>query len=30
VPRAQLTPLGEIRSPGLADLFVAIMKGTYA
>jgi len=29
-PRAQLTPLGEIRSPGLADLFVAIMKGTYA
>jgi len=30
VPRTQLTPLGEIRSPGLADLFVAIMKGTYA
>lgn len=30
VPRVQLTPLGEIRSPGLADLFVAIMKGTYA
>jgi len=30
VPLAQLTPLGEIRSPGLADLFVAIMKGTYA
>jgi ABC-2 type transport system ATP-binding protein len=30
VPRAQLTPLGEIRSPGQADLFVAIMKGTYA
>ncbi len=30
VSRAQLTPLGEIRSPGLADLFVAIMKGTYA
>ncbi|MGH8040193.1 MAG: ABC transporter ATP-binding protein [Stenotrophomonas sp.] len=30
VPRAQLTPLGELRSPGLADLFVAIMKGTYA
>lgn len=30
VPRAQLTALGEIRSPGLADLFVAIMKGTYA
>ncbi|MGA6149182.1 ABC transporter ATP-binding protein [Stenotrophomonas sp. NPDC077461] len=30
VPRDQLTTLGEIRSPGLADLFVAIMKGTYA
>jgi len=30
VPRTQLAPLGEIRSPGLADLFVAIMKGTYA
>jgi len=30
VPRAQLASLGEIRSPGLADLFVAIMKGTYA
>ncbi len=30
VPRDQLTPLGEVRSPGLADLFVAIMKGTYA
>ena len=30
VPRAQLAPLGETRSPGLADLFVAIMKGTYA
>ena len=22
--------LGEVRTPGLADLFVAIMKGTYA
>lgn len=30
VPRQQLIPLGEVRSPGLADLFVAIMKGTYA
>jgi len=29
-PRAQLATLGEIRNPGLADLFVAIMKGTYA
>jgi ABC-2 type transport system ATP-binding protein len=28
--RAQLAALGEIRNPGLADLFVAIMKGTYA
>ena len=25
-----LAPLGETRTPGLADLFVAIMKGTYA
>ena len=30
VPREQLTALGETRVPGLADLFVAIMKGTYA
>jgi ABC-2 type transport system ATP-binding protein len=30
VPRAQLDALGETRNPGLADLFVAIMKGTYA
>ena len=30
VPRAQLAALGETRNPGLADLFVAIMKGTYA
>lgn len=30
VPRAQLAALGETRVPGLADLFVAIMKGTYA
>ena len=30
VPREQLAALGETRNPGLADLFVAIMKGTYA
>lgn len=30
VPSAQLVALGETRNPGLADLFVAIMKGTYA
>ncbi|KLD75478.1 ABC transporter ATP-binding protein [Xanthomonas hyacinthi] len=30
VPQAQLVALGETRTPGLADLFVAIMKGTYA
>jgi len=29
-PRAQLAALGETRVPGLADLFVAVMKGTYA
>ncbi|MGY0798477.1 ABC transporter ATP-binding protein [Lysobacter sp. A286] len=29
VPREQLAGLGEIRTPGLADLFVATMKGTY-
>lgn len=29
VPRAQLHALGEIRTPGIADLFVASMKGTY-
>jgi len=29
-PREQLAALGETRVPGLADLFVAIMKGTYA
>jgi ABC-2 type transport system ATP-binding protein len=28
--RAQLETLGETRTPGLADLFVATMKGTYA
>jgi len=30
VPRDRLAALGETRNPGLADLFVAIMKGTYA
>ncbi len=30
VPRQQLQALGETRTPGLADLFVATMKGTYA
>ncbi|MGH8030812.1 MAG: ABC transporter ATP-binding protein [Luteimonas sp.] len=30
VSRAQLAALGETRTPGLADLFVATMKGTYA
>ncbi len=30
VPQSQLAPLGETRTPGLADLFVATMKGTYA
>ncbi len=30
IPRPQLAALGETRIPGLADLFVAIMKGTYA
>jgi ABC-2 type transport system ATP-binding protein len=30
VPRSTLAPLGETRTPGLADLFVATMKGTYA
>ncbi len=30
VNRAQLAALGETRTPGLADLFVATMKGTYA
>ncbi|MET0580455.1 MAG: ABC transporter ATP-binding protein [Pseudoxanthomonas sp.] len=30
LPRQQLAALGETRNPGLADLFVAIMKGTYA
>jgi len=30
VPRAQLAGLGETRNVGIADLFVATMKGTYA
>ncbi len=30
VPEAQLATYGETRIPGLADLFVATMKGTYA
>ena len=30
VPLDRLAPLGETRTPGLADLFVATMKGTYA
>jgi len=30
VPRAQLAAMGEVRNPGIADLFVATMKGTYA
>jgi ABC-2 type transport system ATP-binding protein len=30
VPQQQLDALGETRIPGLADLFVATMKGTYA
>jgi ABC-2 type transport system ATP-binding protein len=30
VPPDQLAALGETRTPGLADLFVATMKGTYA
>jgi ABC-2 type transport system ATP-binding protein len=30
VPQGYLTGFGETRTPGLADLFVATMKGTYA
>ena len=30
VPPERLSALGETRTPGLADLFVATMKGTYA
>ena len=29
-PRAELATYGEVRNPGVADLFVATMKGTYA
>jgi len=30
VPRETLATLGETRTPGIADIFVATMKGTYA
>jgi ABC-2 type transport system ATP-binding protein len=30
VPRDQLAPFGEVRTPGVADLFVATMKGPSA
>ena len=30
VPREQVASFGEVRNPGIADLFVATMKGTYA
>jgi ABC-2 type transport system ATP-binding protein len=30
IPRSQLAGFGETRNPGIADLFVATMKGTYA
>ncbi|MDZ4048276.1 MAG: ABC transporter ATP-binding protein [Pseudoxanthomonas sp.] len=30
VPRSQLAQYGETRNPGIADLFVATMKGNYA
>ena len=30
VPKTRLAELGEIRTPNIADLFVATMKGTYA
>ncbi|RFP16183.1 MULTISPECIES: ABC transporter ATP-binding protein [unclassified Duganella] len=30
VPRLQLSTFGELRTPSVADLFVASMKGTYA
>ena len=29
-PRSELATYGEVRNPGIADLFVATMKGTYA
>jgi ABC-2 type transport system ATP-binding protein len=28
--REELSPLGELRTPGVADLFVALMKGGQA
>jgi ABC-2 type transport system ATP-binding protein len=30
IDRANLSSLGDIKTPGIADLFVATMKGTYA
>lgn len=30
VPREKVDVLGETRTPGIADIFVALMKGTYA
>jgi ABC-2 type transport system ATP-binding protein len=30
IPRGELAGYGETRNPGIADLFVATMKGTYA
>ncbi|MCX7557902.1 ABC transporter ATP-binding protein, partial [Xanthomonadaceae bacterium JHOS43] len=30
IPRPRLAELGELRTPNVADLFVATMKGTYA
>jgi ABC-2 type transport system ATP-binding protein len=30
IERARLSSLGDIKTPGIADLFVATMKGTYA
>lgn len=30
VPRESLEALGEVRTPGVADIFVATMKGCYA
>lgn len=30
IPKDQLTPLGTTSTPSLADLFVAVMNGTYA
>jgi ABC-2 type transport system ATP-binding protein len=30
INRSTLAPLGDIKTPGIADLFVATMKGTYA